>query len=61
MMNEGITSNSNGPQDQIIKVGHRTCRIEKQLAEGGFGFVYEITDTSSNHRFALKKQTLQSD
>lgn len=41
--------------DATLKINGRSYRIEKLLGEGGFSFVYLISDTSSGRRYALKK------
>jgi hypothetical protein len=32
------------PAPQYIKVGNRTFSITRKIAEGGFGFVYQVAD-----------------
>jgi serine/threonine kinase 16 len=41
--------------DATLKINGRSYRIEKLLGEGGFSFVYLVTDVSSGRRYALKK------
>lgn len=41
--------------DATLKINGRSYRIEKLLGEGGFSFVYLVSDVSSGRRYALKK------
>jgi serine/threonine kinase 16 len=41
--------------DATLKINGRSYRIEKLLGEGGFSFVYLISDTASGRQYALKK------
>jgi serine/threonine kinase 16 len=41
--------------DATLKINGRSYRIEKLLGEGGFSFVYLVSDISSGRRYALKK------
>ena len=34
-------------QPEYIQLKNRNLRKDRQIAEGGFGFVYEVTDTST--------------
>jgi serine/threonine kinase 16 len=43
-----------------LKINGRSYKIDKLLGEGGFSFVYLITDTSSGRRYALKKVLVTS-
>ena len=39
----------------IVSVGRfSSLRIERLISEGGFGFVYEVTDTFTGQKYALK-------
>lgn len=38
-----------------LKINGRSYNIDRLLGEGGFSFVYLITDTTSGRRYALKK------
>lgn len=42
-------------RDATLKINGRSYKIEKLLGEGGFSFVYLVTDTSSGRVYALKK------
>lgn len=46
--------------DATLKINGRSYRIEKLLGEGGFSFVYLISDMSSGLRYALKKVLVTS-
>tara|TARA_B110000285_G_C15084380_1_gene595305 strand:+ start:120 stop:464 length:345 start_codon:yes stop_codon:yes gene_type:complete len=50
-----------GPiQYEYFRVNNRNLRSDKVLAEGGFGFVYQVTDESTGEQFALKKININS-
>jgi len=42
-------------QLEYFRVNKRNLRSDKVIAEGGFGFVYEVTDETTGEQFALKK------
>lgn len=42
-------------RDATLKINGRSYKIEKLLGEGGFAFVYLVTDNSSGRTYALKK------
>lgn len=48
------------PINRNVNFGSRRLQIEKLLGEGGFAFVYQVVDTSSGQRFALKKMMTQN-
>ena len=43
-----------------IRVGNFNLTINKKISEGGFGFVYEVTDARSGQKYALKQVNIQS-
>ena len=53
--------NQLGSLPKTVQVGQYNLRIDRQLAEGGFGFVYAVTDTASHQQFALKQMNIQND
>ena len=46
---------SDEPGPTFMTVGQRRLRVVKKLAEGGYGFVFHVTDTATSEDFALKK------
>ena len=53
---QGSESMPGGPvQYEYFRVNNRHLRSDKVLAEGGFGFVYQVTDETTGEQFALKK------
>jgi serine/threonine protein kinase len=45
---------------QFIRFKERNLSVIKKLAEGGFGFVYQVSDPQNGQHFALKKMVVQS-
>nr|XP_031862777.1 uncharacterized protein CI109_001789 [Kwoniella shandongensis]KAA5529849.1 hypothetical protein CI109_001789 [Kwoniella shandongensis] len=46
--------------DATLKINGRSYKVEKLLGEGGFSFVYLISDLSSGRLYALKKILITS-
>lgn len=46
--------------DATLTINGRSYRIEKLLGEGGFSFVYLVTDNDSHRHYALKKILISS-
>jgi serine/threonine protein kinase len=47
-------------QLEYFRVNNRSLRSDKILAEGGFGFVYQVTDEDSGEQYALKKVNISN-
>eukprot|EP01156_Anaeramoeba_ignava_P000662 Anaeramoba_ignava/a1088_45.p1 GENE.a1088_45~~a1088_45.p1 ORF type:complete len:441 (+),score=172.18 a1088_45:23-1345(+) len=47
--------------DQIININHRAIKLERKVAEGGFGFIYEGIDQNTYEKFAVKKLAVFND
>jgi predicted transcriptional regulator len=41
-----------------VQVGHRSVRIEAKIAEGGYAFVYRVTDVNTFAKYALKRMAV---
>jgi serine/threonine protein kinase len=46
-------------QNQQLHIGGRDVTIKDQLGEGGFAFVYSVTDMMTGEVFALKRVLAQ--
>ncbi|EFA79082.1 hypothetical protein PPL_07907 [Heterostelium album PN500] len=44
-----------GHQSKSHKIGHYNLNVVKQIAEGGFSYVYLVKDHSTSKHFALKR------
>ena len=45
---------------QYIQVGPKSFQIVRKIAEGGFGFVYQVSDSNTGQQYALKKVVLHN-
>ena len=45
----------------VVLEGGRSVILKRQLAEGGFGYVFLAQDSRSGDSFAIKKMLCQSD
>jgi serine/threonine kinase 16 len=49
-----------GCMSRRIRVNSRTLRVLRQLAEGGYSFVFLVEDLRTRHRYAVKQVLAQS-
>eukprot|EP00347_Sterkiella_histriomuscorum_P002274 403368786 len=62
-LSQGLQMNSNStstnPPDssigQTVTIGHRTVKIDRKISEGGYAFVYQVSDVNTYAQYALKK------
>ena len=47
-------------EPQVINVGSRQLQVDKLLGEGGYAYVYQVTDAQTGEKYALKKVIIQS-
>lgn len=43
----------------IYEIGSYRLSEEEKISEGGYGYIYRVTDTKSGQQYALKKVLLQ--
>ena len=60
MMNNSL--GGSGLMNRTVSVGRfASLKIDRLISEGGFGFVYAVTDTSTGQKYALKQINAQTE
>ena len=51
----GVSNSNNLQPGVLLSVGSMRVQVLKQLAEGGFAFVYMVKDVNTERNYALKR------